>query len=192
MELSPRLYHRFVRPKFFTKLYINNLLQDTFDFKSRNVLDFGCGIGSSSSIFDPTHYLGIDLDSKRVAYAKCLYPTYRFDVFDGKKLPRNAHALDYIIMVAVLHHISSESIVNYLQQFREALKPAGRILVIEPCLLKGPHLNNSLMKFFDKGSYIRDQDEYMDLFERSNFSPIIIKKFRRFFYNELFLSAQLN
>lgn len=192
MELSPRLYHRFIRPKFFTKLYINNLLQDSFDFRSRDILDFGCGIGSSSTIFDPNHYLGIDPDSKRVAYAKSLHPTYRFDVFDGEKLSLNEGALDYIIMVAVLHHISSESILNYLRQFKNALKPSGRILVIEPCLTNGSCLSNSLMKFFDKGPYIRDQQGYIDLFESNNFKPIIIKNFRKFFYNELFLSATLN
>lgn len=37
MELSPRLDHWFVRPKLFTKLYINNILQTEFDFSNMRV-----------------------------------------------------------------------------------------------------------------------------------------------------------
>lgn len=192
MELSPRLYHWFVRPKLFTKLYINNVLQTSFDFKNKNVLDFGCGIGSSCSIFEPSHYLGIDPDWKRVEYAKRLYPNYQFDVITGKQLPINHCLLDYIVIVAVLHHISSEEILNYIQQFKSVLRPFGQILVIEPCLVKSSHLSNSLMKHFDNGSYIRDQESYLELFETNNFLTTVIKRFEKFFYNELFFSARLN
>ncbi len=192
MELSPRLYHWFVRPKLLTKLYINNVLQTSFDFSNKSVLDFGCGIGSSSSIFDPNLYLGIDPDYNRVVYAKRLYPTHQFDVIDGKELPLNNCSFDYIVMVAVLHHISSGDILKYLQQFKHALKPFGRILVIEPCLIKSSHISNSLMEFFDNGPYIRDQEGYEELFQTNNFRITILKQFNRFFYNELFFSATLN
>ena len=191
MELSPRLYHWFVRPRFFTKLYIINVLQTGFDFSNMRVLDFGCGIGTNSSIFNPNYYFGIDPDCKRVEYAKRLYPTYQFDVIDGKELPLNNHSLDYIVIVAVLHHISSEDISNYLQQFKQALKPYGRILVIEPCLSKSSRLSNLLMNFFDNGPYIRDEKGYLELFEINHYKTVILKQFKRFFYNEVFFSATL-
>lgn len=192
MELSPRLYHWFVRPKIFTKLYINNVLQKSFDFTNKNVLDFGCGIGSSSSIFDPSRYLGIDPDWKRVAYAKRLYPNYQFDVITGKQLPLNHCSLDFIVIVAVLHHISSEEILNYIHQFKRVLKASGQILVIEPYFANSSHLSNNLMKYFDNGSYIRDQERYLEFFEINQFKTTILKQFKKFFYNEIFFSATLN
>lgn len=192
MELSPRLYHWVVRPKLFTKLYINNVLKTNFDFSTRNVLDFGCGIGTSCSIFNPNYYLGVDLDSKRIDYAKQLYPTYQFNVFDGKELPLKHRSLDFIVIVAVLHHISNEDIRNYLNQFRQALKSYGQILVIEPCLSENSRLRNSLMNFFDNGTYIRDEKDYINLFEDNHYKTSVLKQFKRFFYNEVFFSAQLN
>lgn len=192
MELSPRFYHWFVRPKLFTQLYIHNVLQTRYDFSNRSVLDFGCGIGTSSSIFNPKDYLGIDPDDKRVRYAKQLYPNYQFAVFDGKELPLNNQRFDYIVIVAVLHHISTEEISRYLQKFRQALKPNGRILVLEPCLFNKPCLSNSLMHFFDNGPYIRDEKGYLELFEANDFKTSIHKQFKHFFYNELFFSATLH
>jgi 2-polyprenyl-3-methyl-5-hydroxy-6-metoxy-1,4-benzoquinol methylase len=192
MELSPRLYHWFVRPRLFTNLYINSVLQTGFDFSNSQVLDFGCGIGSSSSIFNPHCYLGVDPDDKRVNYAKQLYPAYQFQCINGKDLQLKKHSLDYIVMIAVLHHISSEEIFNYLQQFKSALKTDGRILVIEPCLSKDAHLSNLLMNFFDNGPYIRDEKSYIDLFEMNHFRTSILKQFKKFFYNEIFLTAALN
>ncbi|WP_425800420.1 class I SAM-dependent methyltransferase [Desulfitobacterium sp. Sab5] len=192
MELSPRLYHWFVRPKFFTQLYINNLLQNSFDFRNKTILDFGCGIGSSSSIFDSNHYLGVDPDFHRVAYAKRLYPTYRFDVFDGKNLFLKQGSFDYIIMVAVLHHIPSDGVANYLTQLKRILKPFGQILVIEPCLAKNLRLSNSLMRFLDNGPYIRDSKGYIEIFKTNQFKTKIHKQYRRFFYHEIFFSAILN
>lgn len=192
MELSPRLYHWVVRPKFFTQLYINKLLQTSFDFRNKAVLDFGCGVGSSSSIFDSNHYLGVDPDSQRIAYAKRLYPTYQFDVFDGKNLLLKQSSFDYIIMIAVLHHISSDGIANYLTQLKRILKPFGQILVIEPCFVRKLQLSNFLMRFFDNGAYIRDPKEYIEIFETNQFKAKLHKQYRKFFYNEVFFSAISN
>lgn len=192
MELSPRLYHWFVRPRLFTKLYINNVFQTGFDFSNMRILDFGCGIGTSSSIFNPNYYLGIDPDCKRIEYAKRLYPTYQFDVIDEKNLPLCNYSLDYIVIVAVLHHISTEDISDYLQQFKQVLKPYGRILVIEPCLSKSSRLSNILMNFFDNGPYIRDEKGYLELFKANHYKTSILKQFKRLFYNEIFFSATLN
>lgn len=79
MELYPILYHLFVRPKWFPKsytLYINNVIKSKFDFHNKMVLDFGSGIGTSCSMFNPANYLGVDCDSNRIRYVKRLYPEY--------------------------------------------------------------------------------------------------------------------
>lgn len=78
MELTPRLYHYFVRPRWFSNRFYNMLFQNSFNFKEKYILDFGCGIGSAAGLFDPKYYIGVDTDKKRIDYAKKLYPDYSF------------------------------------------------------------------------------------------------------------------
>ena len=189
MELSPRLYHWIVRPKYTTDLYINNVLRSHFKFTDKTVLDFGCGIGSSSWLFPPANYLGVDLDSKRIAYAKHLYPEYNFKVFKGNSLPVASRSLDYIVIIAVLHHIAPDEIQFYLQEFRRLLKPYGKIIVIEPCLFENSRFNNRFMKFLDNGKHIRTEKGYLDFFKGNRFKVRVIQKYRRLFYNEILFIA---
>ncbi|MBU4310929.1 class I SAM-dependent methyltransferase, partial [bacterium] len=74
MRLSPFIYHKIVRPKFAIKKYILNVIKEEFDFENKKVLDFGCGTGSNSFIFDSSHYLGVDINKERIAYAQKLFP----------------------------------------------------------------------------------------------------------------------
>lgn len=193
MDLSPSIYHLFVRPKFFTKLYICNNIQSRFDLNNKQVLDFGCGVGSNSIMCDQARYLGIDPDAGRVQYAKRLHPEYSFAVFNGKRLPVDNQSVDFILIVAVLHHIPTNMLTDYLKEFRRVLKPYGKVLVMEPCLFKGSRINNWFMSVFDKGKYIRSEVDYMDFFRNADFTTQKLKQFKKmFFYNEIFFTAAPN
>lgn len=191
MELSPRLYHWIVRPKFFTNMFIHNVLKEHFDFTGKTVLDFGCGIGSCSKIFEPSHYLGLEIDHQRIKYAQHIYPDYRFELMNDKRLADLDHSIDNILIVAVLHHISSLELQRYLEKFKRILKPYGKILVIEPCLTSSTLISNKLMCLFDNGKYLRYEEEYLEPFRVNAFKTTVFKRYRRHFYNELFFSAEL-
>ena len=189
MELSPRLYHWLIRSKSLTDLYINNFIRINFDYTNKRVLDFGCGVGTSSPIFEPANYIGVDPDFKRIAYAKYLYPDYSFNVLKDKQLPVSNNSIDYILIIAVLHHISYDNIQNYVQEFQRILKPCGKLIVIEPCFFKNSNINNRLMSIFDNGKYIQYETSYLEMFEINNFCTKVIKRFKKFFYNEIFFTA---
>ncbi len=70
MELSPKLYHYFVRPQWFSNIFYDKMFHDLIDFRGKTVLDFGCGVGSSSFLFEPSAYHGVDCDGNRIEYAK--------------------------------------------------------------------------------------------------------------------------
>ncbi|RKD33459.1 class I SAM-dependent methyltransferase [Thermohalobacter berrensis] len=192
MELSPKLYHWFVRPKWFIRLYNNTLksLLKDFDFKNKKILDFGCGIGSSSSLFDSNYYLGLDCDSKRINYAKYLYPNYNFSTIKKGKLPLASQSIDYILIIAVLHHISTPEIKDYLLDFHRILKHNGKIIIIEPCIINKYYFSNWFMTNMNKGKYIRNENDYLSLFNKDFYDVNTIKKFKKcFFYNEIFFTA---
>nr|WP_263326392.1 class I SAM-dependent methyltransferase [Neobacillus sp. Marseille-Q6967] len=192
MQLSPTLYHSLVRPKWLTKMYIQNNIQQHFNLADKKVLDFGAGTGANCRICSPEHYIGIDIDSGRIKYAKRLYKQYRFESFNGKELPVDNASIDFILIIAVLHHIPPELIEQYVKEFKRILKPGGRIVIIEPCLFEKSPICNWFMKTNDKGDYILKEEEYLNFFQKEKFQCKVLKRFKKcFFYNELYFSASL-
>ncbi|MFZ5987868.1 MAG: class I SAM-dependent methyltransferase [Bacillota bacterium] len=190
MELSPTVYKRFVRPSWYSKLYIERLIKDRFDFDNKRILDFGSGVGSISYMFDPHGYLGVDCDLGRVEYARELNPDYNFDVLAGRDIPVEDSSMDYIVIVSVLHHIPTEDLRKYIEEFGRILKPSGSVVAIEPCIFKNCYFCNFIMNKFDKGKYIRDEEGYLDLFKNSDFKVMIHQRFNQMFlYNKLFFTA---
>ncbi|MCO1601959.1 class I SAM-dependent methyltransferase [Desulfosporosinus nitroreducens] len=191
MELSPLFYHWFVRPDFLNNLYIKGVLGRYFNFTDQKVLDFGSGIGSASSLCSKNHYIGVDPDSRRIAYAKCLNPGYNFLVLEGTNLPLKDNSVDYILTLSVLHHIASEDFLPYLSEFQRILKPYGKVVVLEPCLLKNSFFSNYVMKLCDNGSFIRDYDSYIKMFELKDFKTEFLTQFKKVLYNEILFTATI-
>lgn len=181
-----------VRPKYITDFHIHNLFKDNFNFKDQRVLDFGCGIGTFCTLFDPSYYLGLDPDAKRINYARRSYSGYNFSVLTGYQLPVSSRSLDYILISAVLHHIPTREIQYYLLEFKRVLKPWGKIIVTEPCFYQHTAIKNWFMQVLDNGKYIRDEESYLGLFTASGFQVQVIKRFRKLLYNELFFLALPN
>lgn len=142
MELSPRLYHWIIRPKWISNLYIGNVVSSEFDLDYKKVLDFGCGIGSICHMLKSSNYLGIDCDNKRIDYARRLNPGYNFDILQEKQIPAADNSVDYVLTISVLHHIPSEQLKDYIEEFQRVLKPDGKIIAIEPCFFNNHNFNN--------------------------------------------------
>lgn len=190
MELSPKLYNWLVRPGWFSQLFINDVIKNEFDFNCKTVLDFGCGTGTSSSMFEPGSYYGVDCDLRRILYAQYQNPGYNFSVLRGHTMPVYENSFDYILVIAVLHHIPKHELPLYLKDFKRVLKPQGTILVIEPYLSEGCYFSNLFMKFVDRGKYIEGEEEYLELFRNCNYKVEVHKRYKQLcFYNKLFFSA---
>ncbi|PPA90053.1 class I SAM-dependent methyltransferase [Brevibacillus laterosporus] len=190
MYLSPGLYHRIIRPRWFTKTYIHDHIKSQFTVENKIVLDFGCGTGANCCMFGTEHYYGIDPDVNRVQFAKRLYPNHTFTIFDGKRIPMHNQTVDLLLIVAVLHHISNEQISEYLSEFHRVLKPDGKIIIIEPYLSRKKKFNNWFMTRYDDGEYIRNEDDYLQLFNNQRYDCTVLKKFQKLLlYNEIFFIA---
>ena len=139
----------------------------------------------------PDYYVGIDADIRRTQFASKLNPGYKFHPLQSNELPLDDHKIDYVLIIAVLHHIPSELIPSYLKEFRRILKPDGRVIVIEPYLSDQTPFCNQFMRWFDRGRYIREANGYLKYFTDQQFFCDIHKKFRKcWLYNELFFSAR--
>lgn len=190
MELSPGLYRTFVRPKWFTNFIYKNALGKKYDFNHKMILDFGCGIGSSSFLFPSAGYIGIDCDECRVEYAKKHNPDYRFITVKDNKIPLPDNSMDFVMIFSVLHHIPSDTLKQYLSEFHRVLKKDGSIIIVEPCLMKNTKLNNWFMKHLDRGKFIRSEKGYLNLFRNLDYKTQIVKKYKQLFlYNKILITA---
>ena len=190
MHLNPTIYQKVIRPKFAIKKYIQKIIQADFNFDNSQILDFGCGTGSNAFIFKPQNYLGVDVDEKRLDFARKLFPKYKFQSIQNGILPAADKTFDYICILATIHHIPDHVFQAYIKEFTRVLKDTGSIVIIEPVLSDKHKFNSWFMKTFDDGNYIRFEKDYLKLFD-TNFRVNVHKRFRKFFfYNELFFSAK--
>ncbi len=105
------------------------------EFKDRNVLEIGCGIGTDGFEFakNGAHYTGIDLTSKSIKLAK-----ERFELFDVKgtfinvnaeeTLPCPNNSFDHIYSFGVIHHSPNPDYI--VDEMYRVLRPGGTFTVM--------------------------------------------------------------
>jgi len=191
MELSPKMYNLLVRPGHLADRIINNIIKKKFPIENKFVLDFGCGIGSSCSMFQPDKYIGVDCDIKRIVYAKAQHPEYNFYFLNTDILPVDENSVDYVLALSVIHHIDENQLHIYLDEFKRILKPDGMVIALEPCFLDRKCFSNLFMRVMDRGKFIHKEHEYRKLFEDHNYIVEIHDRYKQLvLYNKLFFSAR--
>jgi ubiquinone/menaquinone biosynthesis C-methylase UbiE len=129
------------------------------------VLDIGCGTGEFAPLFDRENYYGIDLLPAYILFArKARRGT--FEVMDAKRLSFPDRNFDFVLIMAVLHHLNDDDASGVLKEARRVVKDQGTVLLLEDA--KIPHLMNPLIAFIqskDIGNHIRSPQNYRNLIE---------------------------
>lgn len=160
-------YFTEVSVKFLTvNLFLIKKLIAPFIEGQKNVLDLGCGIGTMSTMFPRSSYLGIDIDTQAVELAKKNYPEYKFETLDATSFDIK-EKFDLVLIVGVLHHLSDKDVNKTLECISRCLKTNGKIVIIEaiPPLFKWNFIGY-ILRANDKGHFIRQTEEYKELIER--------------------------
>ena len=95
----------------------------TFDFvsehyqKGNRVLDFGCGIGSNSKLFESEDYIGVEVDESRVGSARLKYPESQFEQIPfisskDDKMPFDDNSFDIILFEVSLIILAGKTILG--------------------------------------------------------------------------------
>jgi 2-polyprenyl-3-methyl-5-hydroxy-6-metoxy-1,4-benzoquinol methylase len=109
----------------------------------RELLEIGCGSGSSTAAFAQAaaHVYAYDIESRLVnaaalrcqllgisnVTAACILPT---DFYDSVT-KRHAHGIDMVLLYAVLEHCTIEERLSILRTTWNLLRPGGHLIVIE-------------------------------------------------------------
>jgi 2-polyprenyl-3-methyl-5-hydroxy-6-metoxy-1,4-benzoquinol methylase len=125
------------------------------------VLDFGCGDGRLVKAFEPSQYIGVDINAWAVKACRRTYPEYRFKMATDV-LPVSDTALAY----AVLLHVSDENIAQTI----------ARLACAAPCVIVAEILGREQRRGRDglPRVYQRDVTEYIALFAQAGMRLIEI------------------
>jgi SAM-dependent methyltransferase len=97
------------------------------------VIDVGCGsgrLGLALRSFPNIKFMGIDIVPEMIAFAseKCGRSDWRFVVVEGLSIPENDGVADYVSFFSVITHLKPQESLQYLQDAKRTLKPAGKIV----------------------------------------------------------------
>lgn len=137
-DLQSKSNERFEN-RFYKALF--NINEDFFNFlkdhsKGSEILDYGCGIGSSAQKvvnFNPKKITGIDISEVSIDKAKDKAKQLKVDidykVDNCEKTIFSNNCFDLVYGAGILHHLQIEKCFDEIHRI---LKPGGRLTFIEP------------------------------------------------------------
>jgi SAM-dependent methyltransferase len=162
---SPRVYNTF---QAIMGARRGRRLFSQFDVRAKagdKVLDVGCGTGEIRPHLPDVEYVGFDISPDYIESARRKYGdigTFHCRLFtasDVMALPR----FDIVLAIGLLHHLDDDAALQFFQLAKSALKPDGRLVTLDPCLMQG---QNPIARFLirrDRGRNVRDESGYVNL-----------------------------
>jgi len=129
------------------------------------ILDFGCGNGRFSEIFEKERYFGVDFSSSLIHLAKKRYPQKKFFLIDGLHLPFKDEFFDFVFSIAVFHHIPSQKLrIKVLKEIKRVLKKDGIFLLSVWYLWSKISIWKLILKFTLKKLIGKNKMDFFDLY----------------------------
>ncbi len=130
------------------------------------VLDIGCGPGDILRYLDPSiDYTGVDLSSAYIAHARKNFGDRgRFLNESVSDLAvREPASFDRVMANGLFHHLNDAEAVHLLDIAKQALKPDGCFVSIDPCYEPGQSAIARYLINKDRGDHVRRRPEYVAL-----------------------------
>jgi|SRR3989344_2970086 len=133
--------------------------------KDKKTLDFGCGSGQFSVIFDPKNYYGTDTSMKYIRFCK---NKRKGNFMLIKELPPynfRSNYFDQIFISAVVHHLDDKKIKIIFNELYRILNKKGKIIVVDHFTVgKQKNIFCKLLINLDRGNYFRNPENLTSLF----------------------------
>lgn len=96
-------------------------------------LDVGCGTGRNLDLFEG-RYVGCDPDFTALRTAKARADDGRavFVCCDGRRLPFQPEAFEFVLSAEVIEHVPSDDRQPFVEELRRVLAPTGSVVVSAP------------------------------------------------------------
>jgi len=93
-------------------------------------LDLGCGNGKYLGVRDDITFFALDNSEKLLQIVNSKYPNITTTLADVTSTPYDNNSFDYIISIAVIHHLSTEGKrIQMIREIERLLKFGGKCLI---------------------------------------------------------------
>ena len=135
----------------------------------QRVLDVACGLGDMLEYLPDVSYTGIDTNSDYIATATRRHGSERarFICASTDDLPSlRLEEFDVALLISAMHHLTDVQVTSMIASIRQALKPGGRLITVDPVWEPDQRTTARLLIALDRGRYVRDLDGYARLLEK--------------------------
>jgi hypothetical protein len=127
------------------------------------VLEIGCGVGRIASLFEPSEYLGVDVNPTSLLQARTFLPDHTFRIHDrGYKYPATPSVLFYTVLL----HVSDEALEELLSL---AAARCERLVIAELMDRRWRREGNPPV-------FNRDPEDYILAMQKCNFGLVSARK----------------
>ena len=130
-----------------------------------HVLDIGCGPAEIIDHLPVADYWGFDISPAYIHQAQKKYGNAghffckELTAEDLTALPK----FDIALAIGVLHHLDDRTALTLLDLARQALKPGGRLITLDPCFEPGQNPLARIFISWDRGQNVRTREGYKAL-----------------------------
>jgi SAM-dependent methyltransferase len=175
LETHPRVFARM-------KMMIDPMFKelDKYVKNPRRILDIGCGFGVPATwlleIYPQAEVYGLEPDEVRVLIASyAIGKRGRVEAGRAPDLPEVEGAVDYVLMLDMLHLIDDKEVQIAFQRFYEKLETGGTLLIRAtiPSERKVPWkrwIENTRLKIVGMGNRFRPENEISDFMKLAGFA----------------------
>jgi len=131
-----------------------------------SVLDIACGTSAILEFLPTVDYWGFDENKDYVICAQKKYPHSHFFCSHIRQqtlmgLPK----FDIVMGIGIIHHLDDNDAVALFQLAKEALKPQGRLVTIDPCYFSDQSRLARYLISKDRGNFVRTIKDYRRMAE---------------------------
>jgi SAM-dependent methyltransferase len=140
-----------------------NLISKNFN-KNKKTLDFGCGIGQFSNLFNPSFYTGVDTDHKYINFCNKNRQGKFLKINFSPPYPLKKNTFDQIMMSLMIHHLDDKTFKRITNELHTLLSSSGNLMIIDHLTIsKQPSLFCKLLVFLDRGKHFRNKEPVINL-----------------------------
>lgn len=139
------------------------------------LLDIGCGPADVLDYLPNVEYWGFDISQEYISSAVRKYGgrgNFQCKLFEEDDL-RTLPKFDAALLSGVLHHLDDDEAERLLRLISKVLKPEGRLVTIDPCLVQGQNPVARYVIMRDRGQNVRDEAGYTELAKRV-YAPVLV------------------